>query len=102
MDHNRLEILKAKELRGNIIESLYNLYPQEVTINTLKQLLRYKGYTYETEVQKALYYLQGKEYISLVAEEADVEYWENEIVLTPLGINLAEGDVDDMGVNLNV
>lgn len=102
MDHNRLEILKAKELRGNIIESLYNLYPQEVTINTLKQLLRYKGYTYETEVQKALYYLQGKGYISLVAEEADVEYWENEIVLTPLGINLAEGDVDDMGVNLNV
>ncbi len=102
MDHNRLEILKAKELRGNIIESLYNLYPQEVTINTLKQLLRYKGYTYETEVQKALYYLQGKGYISLAAEETEVEYWENEIVLTPLGINLAEGDVDDMGVNLNV
>ena len=102
MEHYRVEILKAKELRGNIIESLYNLYPQEVTINTLKQLLRYKGYTYETEVQRAMYYLQGKGYISLVANEGEVEYWENEIVLTPLGINLAEGDADDMGVNLNV
>lgn len=102
MEYNRIDILKAKELRGNIIENLYNLYPQEMTLGTLKQLLRYKGYTYETEVQKAIYYLQGKGYIALREQEGDVDYWENEIVLTPFGINLAENDIEDAGVRLDV
>lgn len=101
MEYNRIDILKAKELRGNIIENLYSLYPQEMTITTLKQLLRYKGYTYETDVQKAIYYLQGKKYIALREREPEGDYWESEIVLTPLGINLAEGDVEDAGVHLD-
>lgn len=102
MEHNKIDILKAKELRGNIIENLYKLYPQAMTINTLKQLLRYKGYTSETEVQKAIYYLHGKQYITLRAEDTEADYWEKEIVLTPMGINLAEGDVDEPGVHLDV
>ena len=102
MEHNKIDILKAKELRGNIIENLYRLYPQAMTINTLKQLLRYKGYTSETEVQKAIYYLHGKQYIMLWAEDTEADYWEKEIVLTPMGINLAEGDVDEPGVHLDV
>ena len=95
----KVEILKAKKLRADILENLYNLYPQAVTVGTLRKLLRYKDYNPETEIRKAIYYLEGKGYIAFTGNEE--EYWDSDIVLTPLGINLAEGDAEDVGVSLD-
>lgn len=93
-----VDIANAKELRGNIIETLYNLYPQEVGTGTLRTLLRYKGLNTENDIKKAIYYLEGKEYVKLSLAE---EYWDTLLVLTPSGINLAEHDVDDIGVMID-
>lgn len=95
----KLEILKAKKLRADILESLYKLYPQAVAAGTVRRLLRYKDYNPETEIRKAIFYLEGKGYITFEGNEED--YWDSEVVLTPLGINLAEGDAEDVGVSLD-
>lgn len=97
---NKVEILKAKKLRADILENLYQLYPQSVAAGTIRKLLRYKDYNPETEIRKAIYYLEGKGYIAFEGNEEG--YWDSGVVLTPLGINLAEGDMEDVGVSLDV
>lgn len=93
-----IDIANAKELRGNIIETLYTIYPNEISIGTLKGYLRYKGVNSEDDIKKAIYYLSGKKYIKV---ELTSDYWDNLILLTPLGINLAEHDFEDIGVIIN-
>ncbi|MGL4790984.1 MAG: hypothetical protein ACRCW1_06185 [Anaerotignaceae bacterium] len=93
-----VEIATGKELRWNVIETLYAIYPQEVAVSTLRSLLRYKGANTEADIKKAVYYLNGKEYIQL--KEAE-DYGDTLMVLTPVGINLAERDVTDVGVMMN-
>lgn len=101
---DRLEIAKAKELRGDIIERLYSFFGEEVAIGTLRNLLRYKSYNSEKEITKAVDYLsgRGKEYIEVKRLGSDDgNYWDSIVRLTPTGVNLAEGDIEDMGVTLN-
>ena len=94
-----LEISRAKLLRGNIIEKLYSFYGEDISIQTLKSVLRYTGANREEDIKKALYYLGGakKEYVKVVVDE---DNWINSLVwLTPTGVNLAEGDIEDVGVD---
>lgn len=95
---DRVEVAKAKVLRGNIIEKLYACYGDDITVSNLKQILSYKGYSSDREIKKALYYLTGyeKEYVKLVYNREN--YMDSLIWLTPAGINLAEGDKTDTGV----
>lgn len=95
---DKLEIAKAKELRGDIIERLYGLYGSKVSLGTLRNMLRYKSYFTESDVKKAIEYLSGakKEFIEVNSDES--EYWASMVQLTPLGVNLAERDITDMGV----
>ncbi len=95
---DRMEVAKAKVLRGNIIEKLYACYGDDITVSNLKQILSYKGYNSDREIKKALYYLTGdkKEYVKLVYDREN--YMDSLIWLTPAGINLAEGDETDIGV----
>lgn len=93
-----LEIAKAKELRGDIIERLYAVYPGGVSVGTLKSLLRYKSINSESDIRKALYYLEGKGYITATENE---NYLDITVNLTPKGINLAEDDLDDVGVDID-
>ncbi|HIT73660.1 hypothetical protein B5E58_10895 [Tyzzerella sp. An114] len=93
-----LEIAKAKELRGDIIERLYAVYPGGVSVGTLKSLLRYKSINSESDIRKALYYLEEKEYITATENE---NYLDITVNLTPKGINLAENDLDDVGVDID-
>jgi len=93
-----LEIATAKELRGAIVQTLYTTYPTEVTIGTLRSLLRHRGTTVEEDIKKAVYYLRGKKYVKL---ELSSDYWDNIIFLTPEGINLAERDTNDIGVMID-
>lgn len=93
-----LEVAQAKELRGDIIKTLYAVYPQTVTAATLRSMLRYKGINSDMDIKRALYYLEGKRYISVKIEE---EYWNSSLVLLPSGINLAEEDYEDIGVKID-
>lgn len=93
-----LEIAQAKELRGDIISTLYTVYPQAVSAATLRSMLRYKGINSDADIRKALYYLSGREYVSVDEEE---DYWESRLLLLPCGINLAEDDFKDIGVDIN-
>lgn len=97
---NQVEISKAKMLRGAIIEKLYEFYGEDISLEVLKGVLRisFYGYDVEKEIKKAIYYLGGpqKEYVKLVLDSED--YMKSIIWLTPRGVNLAEGDLEDIGV----
>ncbi len=95
---DKVEVAKAKALRGNIIGKLYACYGDDITVSNLKQLLSYNGYNSDREIRKAVYYLTGaqKEYVKLVYDKDN--YMNSLIWLTPRGVNLAEGDEKDIGV----
>lgn len=90
-----LEVAQAKKLRGDIIETLYTIYPAETSVAALRSMLRYKGLNSDLNIKKALFYLEGKEYIKRIEAE---NYEDSRISLEPFGINLAEGDFKDVGV----
>ncbi len=95
---NLMEAAKAKVLRGDIIENLYRYYGTDIRIVVLKSALRTKGFVEDQEIRKAIYYLGGedKRYIHV---EVNVENWMDSLIwLTPAGVNLAEGDIEDKGV----
>lgn len=99
---NELDVIKAKELRGNIIEALYRNYGEDITISVLKNALPLSGFIKVSDIRNALFYLSGKqkEYVKVVFDKED--YMHSLVWLTPIGINLAEGDIQDVGVIYNV
>ena len=96
-----LKVTKAKELRKKIIEKLYTSYGEDINLEVLRGLLRYTGNVQELEIKKAIYYLggEGKRYVKLQLDEDN--YMNSKIWLTPAGVNLAEGDITDIGVELH-
>ena len=94
----RLEIVQAKELRGAIIQCLYDFYGADTSLRTVKNQLKYNKYYTDKAITRAVRYLSGedKNYIKIETEESD--YWDSIIWLTPTGVNLAEGDIEDIGV----
>ena len=98
---DKLEVAKAKLLRGNIISKLYDFYGDDITVSTLKQVMSYGGYNSDKDIKRAIYYLTGprKRYIKLVYNKDN--YMDSLIWLTPEGVNLAEGDLEDIGVELD-
>lgn len=95
---DELEVSRAKILRGQIILKLYNTYGEDISLNVLKGMLRYTGECRENDIKKAMYYLGGdnKRYIKLKLNEEN--YMDSKVWLTPTGVNLAEGDAEDIGV----
>lgn len=96
-----LKVTKAKDLRGKIIEKLYLSYGEDINLVVLQGLLRFNGNISEMDIKKAIYYLGGenKRYVKLQLEEDN--YMNSKIWLTPAGVNLAEGDITDVGVELH-
>ena len=96
-----LDILKKKELRGNIIEQLYRFYGEDINLSVLKASLPLSGMLTEADMKSAIYYLGGKEkeYVCLVLNKSN--YMDSLIWLTPRGVNLAERDLEDVGVTIN-
>lgn len=96
-----MEISERKVLRGNVIEKLYSTYGEDIRIAILKNLLRTSGLITEAELQKAIFYLggEGKKYVHV---EVNRDNWlDSTIWLTPAGVNLAEGDIEDIGVEID-
>lgn len=95
---NRLKTAEAKILRGDIVEKLYLYYGTDIKIAVLKSALRTKGFVDDVEIKKAIFYLggEGKKYIHV---EVNRDNWTDSLIwLTPAGVNLAEGDREDIGV----
>lgn len=92
-----MAINETKILRGNLIELLYRYYGTDIRIAVLRSSLRVKGHVDDEELRKAVYYLggEGKRYIHVEPAKA---FEDSTIWLTPAGVNLAEGDIDDIGV----
>lgn len=98
---NEFEVAERKVLRGDVIERLYEHYGKDIRIAILRNFLRTRGFVTEEELQKAVFYLggEGKRYIHV---EVDEKNWLDSLIwLTPAGVNLAEGDGQDMGVILD-
>ena len=95
---NEMQVSERKVLRGDVVEKLYKNYGKDLRIAVLKNFLRIGGFVAEDELQKAIFYLGGEEkrYIHV---EVNTENWLDSLIwLTPKGVNLAEGDIEDMGV----
>ena len=92
-----MAINETKILRGNLIEILYRYYGTDIRISVIRTSLRVKGMVSEEDLRKAIYYLggEGKRYIHV---EPAQEFGDSMIWLTPTGVNLAEGDLQDIGV----
>lgn len=96
-----LEVNELKLLRGDIIGTLYRTYGTDIRIAAIRNALRSKGLIPEDQLRKCIYYLggEGKRYIHV---EVNRENWLDGMVwLTPAGVNLAEGDLEDVGVIMN-
>lgn len=93
-----MEVMERKVLRGNVIEILYDNYGVDLRIAVLKNLIRLNGLSTEKELQKAIFYLggEGKRYVHV---EVNEDNWLDSLIwLEPAGVNLAEGDITDIGV----
>lgn len=93
-----IRVTEAKILRGAVIEKLYMTYGVDIRISALKNTLRSKGFISEEELKKVIFYLggEGKKYIHV---EINKENWTDSLIwLTPAGVNLAEKDMEDIGV----
>lgn len=98
---NAVEISERKVLRGDVIEKLYGTYGEDIRIAILKNLVRMGGLVTEAELQKAIFYLggEGKRYVYV---NVNKDNWlDSTIWLTPAGVNLAEGDITDIGVEID-
>lgn len=94
----KLEVAEMKVLRGDVIEKLYMTYGTDIRIAALRNALRSKGLIPEESLKKCIFYLggEGKRYIHV---EVNQENWMDSMIwLTPAGVNLAEGDITDVGV----
>ena len=67
----------------------------------MKNFVRVSGLVTDKELQKAIFYLggEGKRYVHV---EVNEENWlDSTIWLEPAGVNLAEGDITDIGVEID-
>ncbi|MBD5631709.1 MAG: hypothetical protein HDP34_00565 [Clostridia bacterium] len=95
---DQLKVAEAKLLRGAVISKLYMTYGTDIRISGLKNLLRSKGFIQDEDLKKTIFYLggDGKKYIHV---EVDKDEWRDSLIwLTPAGVNLAEKDIEDVGV----
>jgi predicted transcriptional regulator len=86
----RVEAVISKALRGEILDCLYSIYPK--TINEDKIVKLFIGYYKQEEIIRALFYLADKGYIRVIHDK------QNEYQITPKGIDLLYGDIEDKGV----
>ena len=96
-----LAVSEAKVLRGDVIEKLYMTYGTDIRIAALRNALRSKGLMPEDSLKKCIYYLggEGKRYVHV---EVDRETWLDSLIwLTPAGVKLAEGELEEVGVILD-
>ncbi|OQB15727.1 MAG: hypothetical protein BWY15_00440 [Firmicutes bacterium ADurb.Bin193] len=88
--------IKNRMYRGQIIRELINAYPEPKTIRQLENSLVSSGVII-ADISRLLAYLADKQYITIEGE--DYAY-NNLITLRALGVDLAEGTIEDDGVEV--
>ena len=94
------QVLKNKQMRGQIIRTLALFYPDTSTVSNIRAALITRGITSTGEMDKHLTYLEDKKYITVQdgfirdAKDDDI------VTLTAKGVDLVEGTIQDLGVIL--
>lgn len=101
-----LTVQANKRVRGEILALLYSVQPVPVEIRTITNSLLESNRINVPDVARYIDYLSGKEYIEVIGEE-DAEQILRGIVppsafikLTPKGVDLVEGTIEDLGVDV--
>jgi hypothetical protein len=97
---DQVQVVKNKMMRGQVLRTLALFYPSPITISNLKSALITRGMTLTADTTKVLHYLADKKYIKVTKGNlAEIED-DDLIELTASGVDLLEGSVDDLGVDI--
>lgn len=96
----KIEIVKNKRMRGQILRTLALFFPSPVDVAGLKSALLARGMIISADVSKTLYYLKDKDYIKISKNKVtDIE--DDDLVeLTAKGVDLIEETIEDPGVEV--
>lgn len=100
-------VIKAnKRARGEILALLYSVQPIPAEIRTITNALLEKNMVSVPDIARHVDYLSGKGYVEVISEE-DVAQILRGVVppsafikLTPHGVDLVEGTIEDPGVDV--
>lgn len=94
------EVIKNKMLRGQILRTLTLFYPSPVDVNGIKSALLTRGMFVSADILKPLHYLEDKQYIK-ISEAKISDLKDSDLIgLTAKGIDLMEGTIEDLGVDI--
>lgn len=102
-DLEKAEIRQNKAIRGYIIRCLVKGYNNTVLTRQLSNAMIAAGLVISPDISKYLDYLQGAGYIEFTDEKvtAYTAYANDAVIkLTKEGVDLAEGTIEDNGVDV--
>lgn len=101
-----LTVAANKRVRGEIIALLYSVQPVPVEIRTIINSLLESNMVSVPSIAQHIDYLSGKNYIKVIGEDAAEQILRGVVPpsafvkLTPTGVDLVEGTVEDKGVDV--
>ena len=96
-----LTVAANKRVRGEILALLYSVQPVPVEIRTITNSLLESNMVSVPSIAQHIDYLSGKKYIQVIGEEAAEQIPPSAFVkLTPTGVDLVEGTIEDQGVDV--
>lgn len=102
-DAERIEIWQNKAVRGYIIRCLVKGYNYSALTRQLSNAMIASGMVISPDISKYLDYLKGAGYIEFTDDKvtAYTAYANDAVIkLTKAGVDLAEGSIEDNGVDI--
>lgn len=102
-DMEQAEVTQNKAIRGYIIRCLVKGFNNTALTRQISNSMMAAGLILSPDISKYLHYLQGAGYIEFTNEKvtAYTAYAKDAVIrLTKLGVDLAEGTIDDPGVDI--
>lgn len=102
-DMEQAEVRQNKAIRGYIIRCLVKGYNNTALTRQISNALMAAGLVVSPDISKYLSYLVGAGYIEFTTEKVTAynAYAKDAVIrLTKSGVDLAEGTVDDHGVDI--
>jgi len=103
---DKLKTNEIKAARGRILRLLNSVYPSTVEVRTIHNVLIEEGRSNISEMPRYIDYLAGKGYVKTISEEDAAQLLKGIVPpsafirLTPLGVDLVEGTIEDPGVDV--
>ena len=101
-----LTVNANKRIRGKILMLLYSVAPGPVEVRTITNSLLDAGSISVPDLARQVDYLAGKGYVTVIDEEDAEKLLRGQVPvdaflkLTPTGIDLVEGTIEDLGVDV--